>query len=443
MCLRVSPRSAVRPWTATSIARRRFSSAAVKRRGLRSQGLGPQLSGGIQGTLPWDTTGFELRSGDRALASAKLGLSAGFDGICAARRPQRIFREIHSRDFVCVGPNSRAASTSPQVHVQHNGDVADADLTFPEWRSSVRSWKRKVEVASVRWNDYKMALARNHIQGLSSAKVLLEIRDARIPRCSAHPMFELWKSKMQLDHVLVYTHTDLLPPDQLQQLRRWTQQNITIADNIFLKDLSDFETQPKERYADMAERLRYLLMHGGAENIDGTLERRAIVCGIPNVGKSSVIHVLLKDHAKELKKKGLYRVPRVANIAGKTKWLEEHWFSLKPTLVLLDTPGMFVPPKVLEADPEAYYKLAITGKINNSEVQDHRDALEYLLYRLNRARLFQYVKVFGMQKPTDNLDEFIKASKYPRARAALPPVILRFLAGDFGRLCLDDIETPL
>ncbi|KAA8499229.1 Mitochondrial ribosome-associated GTPase 1 [Porphyridium purpureum] len=311
---------------------------------------------------------------------------------------------------------------------------------FPEWRSSVRTWQKATR--GVRWWDGYMTKGVRNVQEITAARVLIEIRDARIPRCSIHPLFEKWRVEMNLEHVMVYTHADLVPADQLRQLKRWTIENITPAENIFFKDLSDYKDQRAKTHNDFRQRVYDLLMKYGAD-IDFMSVKKAIVCGIPNVGKSSLIYILSKDQIKKLKKKGMYHAPKVKNVAGETKNIKSHWLNERPAMMLVDTPGMFLPTVELDRHPETYYKLAITGKINHADLKDQLEVMEYLLYRLNRARLFNYVTLFKMSAPTDDVNQFIKATKQPTVRAATPILLRHFLRGDLGKLCLDDIESPL
>jgi ribosome biogenesis GTPase A len=74
---------------------------------------------------------------------------------------------------------------------------------------------------------------------------------------------------------------------------------------------------------------------------------RALIVGIPNAGKSSIINGLLKRSAA-----------KTENRAGVTRQLQ--WFRLKPNIELMDTPGILV-PKI--ATKSAQWKLAITGAV--------------------------------------------------------------------------------
>ena len=74
---------------------------------------------------------------------------------------------------------------------------------------------------------------------------------------------------------------------------------------------------------------------------------RAMVVGIPNTGKSSIINGLLRRTAA-----------RAEDKAGVTRSLQ--WFRVQPKLEVMDTPGILV-PKI--ATPQAQWQLALTGAL--------------------------------------------------------------------------------
>ena len=66
-----------------------------------------------------------------------------------------------------------------------------------------------------------------------------------------------------------------------------------------------------------------------------------MVCGLPNAGKSSLIHCLTKARTLEVKKKKSYHLPKINATAGWTLGIKNHAFELKgQTYSLTDTPGL-------------------------------------------------------------------------------------------------------
>ena len=89
---------------------------------------------------------------------------------------------------------------------------------------------------------------------------------------------------------------------------------------------------------------------------------RAMIVGIPNVGKSTLINRLVKRKAT-----------RVANKPGVTR--AQQWISITGELELLDTPGVLWPKF---EDHKVGIHLALTGAIRDEIVSSH-DLGEYLL----------------------------------------------------------------
>lgn len=79
---------------------------------------------------------------------------------------------------------------------------------------------------------------------------------------------------------------------------------------------------------------------------------RAMIVGIPNVGKSTLINRLAKKN-----------IARTGNTPGVTR--AQQWIKFEKELELLDTPGILWPKF---EDKEAGYKLALTGAIKDSIV---------------------------------------------------------------------------
>ena len=101
---------------------------------------------------------------------------------------------------------------------------------------------------------------------------------------------------------------------------------------------------------------------------------RAMILGIPNVGKSSLINRLRGTS-----------VARTADKPGVTRG--QQWIKISKNLELLDTPGVLWPK--LE-DQEAAFRLAVTGAIND-EVFDREEAVYKLLTILRTGYLQKLV----------------------------------------------------
>ena len=57
-------------------------------------------------------------------------------------------------------------------------------------------------------------------------------------------------------------------------------------------------------------------------------EDRAVVVGLPNVGKSSIITPVTRHATTVVKKKGKYHLPQVANVPGEVSEIFVDYFEL-------------------------------------------------------------------------------------------------------------------
>jgi ribosome biogenesis GTPase A len=160
---------------------------------------------------------------------------------------------------------------------------------------------------------------------------------------------------------------------------------------------------------------------------------RVLICGIPNVGKSTLINTL----------KGK-RATLTGDEAGVTK-LEQR-IVLQDGFYLFDTPGVLW-PRIIEA--KSGYNLAASGAIGRNAFDEEEVALELLDYlRQHYAPLVESrYKITGIAQQTD--EQILEA--IGRKRGALLPggkinlqkaadlVIHDFRAAVMGRMTL---ETP-
>jgi ribosome biogenesis GTP-binding protein YlqF len=235
----------------------------------------------------------------------------------------------------------------------------------------------------IQWFPGHMAKAQRMIrEQLKLVDVAIELLDARIPAASANPVIdELIGGKPR---VVVLNKADLADPEGTE---RW---------------LAFFRARGREAVAVES------LAGGGARPLVGKVEKaaaatlarlvakgirpravRAMILGIPNVGKSSLINRLL----------GTATV-RTGDKPGVTRG--QQWLKIGRNLELLDTPGVLWPK--LE-DQDAAFRLAITGAISD-EVFDREKVVATLLTLLQSDypdRLAARYKLTG-PLPADGLE---------------------------------------
>ncbi|XP_006938359.1 mitochondrial ribosome-associated GTPase 1 isoform X2 [Acinonyx jubatus] len=130
-----------------------------------------------------------------------------------------------------------------------------------------------------------------------------------------------------------------------------------------------------------------------------SLEYCAMVIGIPNVGKSSLINALRRQHLRKGK------ATRVGGEPGITRAVMSRiQVCERPLMFLLDTPGVLAPR--IES-VEMGLKLALCGTVLDHLVGEETLA-DYLLYTLNRHQLFGYVRHYGLGGACDDIASVLK-----------------------------------
>lgn len=205
---------------------------------------------------------------------------------------------------------------------------------------------------AIQWFPGHMHLTRKAIQErIKEIDVVIELLDARLPGSSANPMLaEMTAGKPALK---VLNKQDLADPERTAL---W---------------LDHYNAQPGMRAvpldASMATPAKALVQacHALAPLRGGMAKpMRVLICGIPNVGKSTLINTL----------KGK-RAAKTGDEAGVTK-LEQR-ITIADDFYLYDTPGVLW-PRIIVA--QSGYNLAASGAIGKNAFEEEDVALELLDY---------------------------------------------------------------
>ncbi len=274
---------------------------------------------------------------------------------------------------------------------------------------------------AIQWFPGHMNLTKKAIEErVKNIDVVIELLDARLPGSSANPMLtELTAGKPTLK---VLNKQDLADP---ARTALW---------------LAHYNSLPGTRAvaldASMATPAKALIQacHALAPNRGGMVKpMRVLICGIPNVGKSTLINTLTGK-----------RAAKTGDEAGITK-LEQR-ISLADDFYLYDTPGMLW-PRIIVA--KSGYNLAASGAIGRNAFNEEEVALELLDYlRQHYAALLQArFKLDAVAGLSDEelLDEIGRKRGALQGRGrvnmqkAAEIVIFEFRAGTLGPITL---ETP-
>jgi ribosome biogenesis GTPase A len=229
---------------------------------------------------------------------------------------------------------------------------------------------------AIQWFPGHMHLTKKAIgDRIKNIDVVIELLDARLPGSSANPMLaELTAGKPALK---VLNKQDLADPARTAQwLAHYNAQPGTRAIGL---DAS--VTAPAKA---LAKACFELAPHRGGN----VKPMRVLICGIPNVGKSTLINTLTGK-----------RATKTGDEAGITK-LEQR-ISLADDFYLYDTPGVLW-PRIIVA--KSGYNLAASGAIGRNAFNEEEVALELLEYlKINYAPLVE--ARFKLEGVADMKDE--------------------------------------
>ena len=237
---------------------------------------------------------------------------------------------------------------------------------------------------SINWFPGHMAKARRQMEEqLKSVDIVIELRDARIPDASANPLIaQLAKNKPVL---VILNKADLSDPDQNNKWRRRFE-HCLICESTGKPIDKEVVSKVKEILKDKLERAR-------ARGIRKKV-LRAMVAGIPNVGKSTFINNIVKKKAA-----------KAENRPGVTKSLQ--WIRINDDVELLDTPGVLWPKFENQDDARL---LALLGSIKD-DILDKEDLVLFALDYLRKEYPGAVQKRYDVDENSEDLLEAIGRNK--------------------------------
>lgn len=196
-------------------------------------------------------------------------------------------------------------------------------------------------------------------ENLKKVDFIIEIRDARMPDASKNPMLDqLIQNKPRLILLSKKDKADKELTKQWVNALETENQKVLALDFIHENFSKQLIKASNELCINLIEKQKRRGMKPRA--------LRAMVCGIPNVGKSTFINTFAKRKAAQ-----------TGDRPGVTKSLQ--WIKVGQTLELLDTPGVLWPKF---EDQQVGLKLALLGSIKDQVVNMDDLALfacEYLM----------------------------------------------------------------
>ena len=216
----------------------------------------------------------------------------------------------------------------------------------------------------ISWYPGHMAKTKREIsEDLKLIDVVVELLDSRIPLSSQNPdIAELTKGKKK---IIVLNKTDLADNMQNEAWKKHfnsngqvcilTDSNLGKGINEVTKAIEEIMKEDLKKYAEKGRTGRKI---------------KAMILGIPNVGKSSFINRIVKTNRLE-----------VGNKPGVTR--KKQWISINDKINLLDTPGVLWPRF---EDEKTALNLAFTGTIKDDVLEQTEIAYQLLKFLLENYR---------------------------------------------------------
>ncbi len=276
----------------------------------------------------------------------------------------------------------------------------------------------------IQWFPGHMAKARREVsEKLKYVDIVFEIVDARLPLSSRNPMLD--QIIQQKPRLILLNKADLADSKQTSLWQNYFTKagfGSVIVNAQQGKNINRILPESKKV-------LEEKILRNQAKGLKPQAVR-AMVIGIPNVGKSTLMNRLVKKN-----------IAKTGNKPGVTKG--QQWLKVGNDLELLDTPGILWPKF---EDQKIGQKLALTGAIKDDLL--HMEELAFYglaffgqYYPRNLMERYQLTEVSLTQSPADILAEIaVKRGFKDNYDRACELVIQEIRSGKLGTYTLDRYE---
>ena len=299
-------------------------------------------------------------------------------------------------------------------------------------------------MSRVTWFPGHMVKAAGAIEAMvRQTQLVIEVRDSRVPLSSVNPAFEEMIKKYNRQRIIIMNKADLIRETDQAQIRRYIQENqgskVVFASakwqskrvsRLVSTDIFSSLTTPDSRH-------------------DGGL---AVVVGMPNVGKSSIINLLRGNMGNKTRKgkrkfgnrKLTFRsnIAKTGALPGLTRNLYPIKISREPPVYLYDSPGIMIPR--IESE-DIGMRLALAGIIPDKVVPTEK-MIAHLLDIMTESKNIDYIselKLSDQGQISDPEDVYKivaknigRVGKNARLDAARH-ILSKFRKGKFGPFMLD------
>lgn len=290
-------------------------------------------------------------------------------------------------------------------------------------------------IQTIQWFPGHMAKTRRMItENLSQVDVVIELLDARIPVSSKNP--EIDRLIGEKPRVIVMTKASLADPEKTRRFAEYYRE--AAQEKKYSCDALAVDTVTGEGFRGIEPAVRRVLAEKLQRYADRGMEGRhvrAMILGIPNVGKSTLVNRL-----------GGGKRAKVEDRPGVTK--TKQWVTTNVGIELLDMPGVLWPKF---DDQSVGEKLAFTGAIKD-DVLDTEELAADLCALLCKVAPEQFLARYKLPQDALQITEpfrlleavarrrgfLVSGGELDTERAA--GILLdEFRGGKIGRITLDEI----
>lgn len=284
---------------------------------------------------------------------------------------------------------------------------------------------------NINWYPGHMKKTKDLLQeNIKLVNIVIEVIDARIPISSKNPDFDvLFKDKKRL---IVLNKYDLADPnmnkvwEEYYKSKGWS---VVLYNSTNNKELRKLESAIADASREIVERYKKR----------GLLNKtiKAMIVGIPNAGKSTLINSLAKKKSA-----------KTGNMPGITKG--KQWIHLAGNIDLLDTPGILWPKF---EDKKGALNLAFTGAIKDEVIELEEVSLKFVekMYEMNKVdAILEKYNIEKGEKAIDVLDNlaikkgYILSNKTDIDYLRVANLLLNdFRSGKLGNITLEKPEEVI
>lgn len=230
---------------------------------------------------------------------------------------------------------------------------------------------------SINWFPGHMAKTKREIKELLPiTDMVYELVDARIPYSSR--IDDIDKIVGNKPRIIVMTKSDLC---DINETNKWIKKYENDGHKVVLVNLND--NNDYKKVFKLTEEIGSMINQKRVDKGMKVRELKALVIGIPNVGKSTFINKIIGR-----------KVASVGNMPGVTKNL--NWLKTKENILLLDTPGILWPKF---SNSEIALNLASMSAIK-SEILNTDEVCIHILNKLDKY----YNNILQSRYDIDNVD---------------------------------------